>query len=74
MILLGAICGTHARFGLVARGALRDVRVMRVAEHAQAGEALALYLQQAGAPRIERAALAIAGSVDGGRARLTNGA
>ena len=73
MILVGDIGGTNARFGLVAGGVLRDVQALRVAEHAQAGEALALYLQQLGAPRIECAALAIAGSVEGDRVRLTNG-
>lgn len=73
MILVGDIGGTNARFGLVASGALRDVQALRVADHAQAGEALGLYLRQIGAPPIERAALAIAGSVDGDRVRLTNG-
>jgi glucokinase len=73
MILVGDIGGTNARFGLVSGGVVRDVQAMRVADHAQAGEALALYLQQLGAPRIDRAALAIAGSVEGDRVRLTNG-
>jgi glucokinase len=73
MILVGDIGGTNARFGLASDGVLRDVQALRVADHAQAGEALALYLQALGAPRIERAALAIAGSVAGDRVRLTNG-
>lgn len=73
MILVGDIGGTNARFGLVAGGVVRDVQALRVADHAQAGDALALYLQQLGAPRIVRAALAIAGSVAGDRVRLTNG-
>jgi glucokinase len=73
MILVGDIGGTNARFGLVADGALRDVRSLRVAEHAHAGGALARYLADTGTPTITRAALAVAGSVDGDRVRLTNG-
>lgn len=73
MILVGDIGGTNARFGLVADGALRDVRSLRVAAHARAGDALARYLADAGTPTITRAALAVAGSVDGDRVRLTNG-
>jgi glucokinase len=74
MILVGDIGGTNARFARVVDGAVCDVRTLRVADHASAADALALYLRQIGwRGPLARMTLAIAGSVEGDRVRLTNG-
>lgn len=73
-VLCGDIGGTHARFR-IARGdrpgeAVVE-RVLAVADHPTFADALAAFLAAAGgAPR--RAAFAVAGPVEGTRARLTN--
>lgn len=73
-VLVGDIGGTHGRFGLVSGEALRptDVGVEGGDAHADFADAVAAYLERAGA-RPSRAAFAVAGPVgDGRRARITN--
>lgn len=72
-LLVADVGGTHGRFGLVEGDGLRPegVGIEQGDAHRTFEDAVAAYLGKAGA-RPERAAFAVAGPVDGGRARITN--
>lgn len=70
--LVGDIGGTNARFAVFDGG--REVvapRAFKVADHPTLEDAIALYLQDAGA-RPSEAVIAVAGTVKDGQAELTN--
>ena len=69
--LLGDIGGTHARFALAEAGGFGAVVTQRVADHASPLAALRAALAMLGPARA--VILAIAGPIEGKRARLTNG-
>lgn len=73
MLLVADIGGTHGRFGLVEKGELRphDVGIEEGEAHPTLERAVAAYLDKASA-RPLRAAFAVAGPVEGQRARITN--
>lgn len=71
--LIGDIGGTNARFAIAEHGAYRELQHMAVGRYATIQEAVGAYLD--GIPRAMRptsGALAVAGPVSGGRAKLTN--
>ncbi|WP_164919670.1 glucokinase [Hansschlegelia zhihuaiae] len=72
-LLVADIGGTHGRFGLLEGDGLRPggVGIEEGDAHATFEDAVAAYLGKAGA-RPDRAVFAVAGPVDGGRARITN--
>lgn len=73
-LLVADIGGTRARFARsTGPGELSDRTELAVAEHASFEAALEAYLAEAGGPAPERIAVAIAGPVSDGRAKLTNG-
>jgi glucokinase len=73
MLLVADVGGTHGRFGVVAEGETRprDVGIERGDAHATLDRAVAAYLDRASV-RPRRAAFAVAGPVEGRRARITN--
>lgn len=72
--LLGDIGGTNARFALAVDGAVGAIDRLSVAEFPNPAAALRAYLDRTRPdPPPDRAALAVAGPVADGRARLTNG-
>ncbi len=73
-LLVGDVGGTRARFGIAdPDGALSAPVVLDVAGHADGADALATALDRLGAPRVAAVRLAVAGVVERGSARLTNG-
>lgn len=71
--LIADIGGTNARFALVRQGALAYQAQLAVAEHADPVAAVRHFLIQAKPdPAPRRAALAVAGPVEGDKVRLTN--
>lgn len=71
--LLADIGGTNARFGLLPEaGEVQDIAHFAVADFDSAESAMRHYLERSGT-RPEGAVLAVAATVSGGRARLTNG-
>jgi glucokinase len=73
-VLLADIGGTNARFALARAGVVETIRELLVADHLGPLEAIRACLEET-KPRARprRAALAFAGPVEGGHARLTNG-
>ncbi|HVE49932.1 MAG TPA: glucokinase [Casimicrobiaceae bacterium] len=78
LLLASDIGGTHARFMLVrSEGeALYPLveATLAVADHATLEDAGAAFLSSQGKVRVDRACLAVAGPIEGRRARLTNAA
>lgn len=72
-ILLADIGGTTARFALLRAGRIETVTHLPVADYAEPLQAVRGYLAMAGGPPPRAAAMAVAGPVEGGCARLTNG-
>jgi len=74
MQLVGDVGGTHARLALARDGVLQPgtLRRVRGEDHASFDELLAGYLAGLGRPAIAAVCIAVAGPVEGGRARLTN--
>jgi glucokinase len=71
--LLGDIGATNARFSLLANGALGPVTELEVARFARFPDAVADFLNNHGdRAQVSRALLAVAGPVEGDRAKLTN--
>jgi glucokinase len=71
--LLADIGGTNARFALErAPGRMDTIRVLRCADFAQFTDAVLAYLDQAGHPPVQHAAIAIANPVQGDLIRMTN--
>ncbi|SMH54297.1 glucokinase [Azospirillum agricola] len=77
-ILVADIGGTNARFGLIDGRAIREVRILRVADYSSLEDAASAYLSavglaETGAPgRPRRGAFAVAGPVTGDRVAMTN--
>jgi glucokinase len=72
--LLGDIGGTHVRFALLARDRISQVAILDTADYSGPYPVMQAFLRkQAPGARIDHACLAIAGWVEKGRARLTNG-
>lgn len=73
--LVADIGGTNARFAIVDHGRVGKVRAYPVADFNGPAAAVRKFLGELEhRPRIRSAVLAVAGPVEGGRARLTNGA
>ncbi|HYD81285.1 MAG TPA: glucokinase [Paucimonas sp.] len=71
--LLADIGGTNARFALErAPGRIDTIRVLRAADYAEFTEAVEAYLNEAGHPPVQHAAVAIANPVHGDWVRMTN--
>ncbi len=73
LVLVADIGGTHARFGLAGGdGKVRRIRTLKCAAHASLSDAARFYLarEKMAAPR--RAAVAVAGPVDGDLIEMTN--
>lgn len=71
-LILGDIGGTNARFALLADGRIGPITRLAVADHAQAADALAAFLEAFGNARGMRAILAAAGPVESNRCEMTN--
>lgn len=77
-ILVADIGGTNARFGLIDGRVVREVRILRCAEHPSLEAAASAYLAAVGlarpgiAGRPRRGAFAVAGPVTGDHVALTN--
>ncbi len=74
LALVGDVGGTHARFALARGGAPFRAVAFPVADSAGTEIALDRALDRLGAPRVSAARIAVAGIVENGSARLTNGA
>ncbi|WP_246624569.1 glucokinase [Oceanobacter mangrovi] len=72
--LVADIGGTNARFALVEAGSLelQQVMTLATASFANIDDAIHFYLQQAGAPRVQRACLALACPVEQDPLSMTN--
>lgn len=72
--LVGDIGGTNARFALLPSpaAAITGLRQYRTADFPSLAAALEHFLEQAGGPRPQRAALAVAAPVTGDRIKITN--
>jgi len=70
--LLADIGGTNARFALLRDDGISQVQRLRVDAYNDPADAIAAYLDQAGASPPALAVLAVAGPVEQGGARLTN--
>jgi glucokinase len=70
-ILLGDVGGTNARFAVLSDGVLGPIDHLAVARYGRFDDALAAYLTGK-KDKIDRALLAVAGMVEGGRCVMTN--
>lgn len=73
-ILLADVGGTNARLALAGSEGLQTSSISRFRgdEHPDFDTVVRLFLERAGAPRIQAVCVAVAGPVSQGRARLTN--
>ncbi|WP_448581360.1 glucokinase [Thermaurantiacus sp.] len=76
-LLVADIGGTHARFAIATEGTdgrpqLQGVVRLEVADHPDLPSALQAFAETLGQPLPHRAAIAVAGPVEGGRIALTN--
>lgn len=69
-VLLGDIGATNARFAIASKDVLGQVRSFQVAKFPQFTDALAVFLKEVSPPT--HAIFAVAGSITGGCAKLTN--
>lgn len=74
LALVGDIGGTNSRFGLAEAGSpmVRDIESRRNSEFASLEDAMRHYLGHRGLPRVDSAAVAVAGPLDGEEISLTN--
>lgn len=73
-VLLADIGGTNARFAVAEDDRIRVAKSYAVESYARPADVIRTYVKEAGLKTVpDRAILAVAGPVEGGRAQLTNG-